>query len=327
MKALVVGYGSIGKRHVNNLLRMPNMKVIVCTNRTDVDHKNNRIKFFKSLDESIDEKPDFGVITNVTNLHVSIAMKLAQNNIDLFIEKPLSDSTKGISKLMHLIKKKRLVTMMGCNLRFNPGIEKVKEILSKNEVGRVISVKSECGSYLPDWHPYEDYRIGYAARRDMGGGVVLTVIHEIDYLYWMFGDVLDVFSISDKFSDLEVSAEDLSTSIIRFKNNVIAELHLDYFQRPIARNCKIIGTKGTIEWNEQTNNVRVYHAKKKKWEEKIKIKNYDNNEEYVKEMNHFIKSVRQRRNTINDIIQGFETLQIALAIKKSSKTRKMVLIR
>ena len=327
MEALVVGYGSIGRRHVNNLLKMPNIEVIVCTNRSDVNLKNNRIKFYKSLDDSILEKPDFGVITNVTNLHIPIAIKLAQKNIDLFIEKPLSDSINGINKLVNLVKKKHLVTMMGCNLRFNPGIQKVKEMLTKKEIGRVISVRSECGSYLPDWHPYEDYRIGYAARTDMGGGVVLTVIHEIDYLYWMFGDIREVFSISDKFSDLGIKAEDLSASIIRFKNNIIGELHLDYFQRPIARNCKIIGTRGTIEWNDETNSVRVFHAEKKKWEEKIRINKYDNNGEYVKEMTHFIKSVKQRKNTTNDIFQGVKTLQIALAIKKSSKIKKMVLIK
>lgn len=327
MKALVVGYGSIGRRHVNNLLAIPNIDVLVCTSRTDVNTKNDRIKIYKSLDDSIAQKPDFGVIANVTNLHIPTAIKLAQNNIDLFIEKPLSDSTSGISKLVSLVKKKRLVTMMGCNLRFNPGIQKVKEILSKKEIGRVISVRSECGSYLPNWHPYEDYRTGYAARTDMGGGVVLTIIHEIDYLYWMFGDVKEVFSISDRFSDLEIKAEDLSASVIRFKNNIIGELHLDYFQRPLARNCKIIGTKGTIEWNEETNSVRVFHAEKEKWEEKIRIRNYDNNEEYVKEMIHFIKSVKQRKGTTNDITQGFKTLQIALAIKRSSKVRKMVLMK
>ena len=327
MKALVVGYGSIGRRHVNNLLTIPNIEVLVCTSRTDVNTKNGRIKIYKSLDDSITQKPDFGVIANVSNLHIPTAMKLAQNNIDLFIEKPLSNSTSGISKLVSLVKKKRLITMMGCNLRFNPGIQRVKEILSKKEIGRVISVRSECGSYLPNWHPHEDYRTGYAARTDMGGGVVLTVIHEIDYLYWMFGDVKEVFSISDRFSDLEIKAEDLSASVIRFKNNIIGELHLDYFQRPFARNCKIIGTKGTIEWNEETNSVRVFHAEKEKWEEKIRIRNYDNNEEYVKEMVHFIKSVKQRKGTTNDIIQGFKTLQIALAIKRSSKVRKMVMMK
>ena len=327
MKALVVGYGSIGKRHVNNLLTIPNIEVIVCTRRTDVNPKNGRIKIYKSLDDSIAQKPDFGVIANVSNLHIPTAIKLAQNNIDLFIEKPLSDSTSGLSKLISLVKKKHLITMMGCNLRFNPGIQRVKEILSKKEIGRVISVRSECGSYLPNWHPYEDYRTGYAARTDMGGGVVLTVIHEIDYLYWMFGDVKEVFSISDRFSDLEIKAEDLSASVIRFKNNIIGELHLDYFQRPFARNCKIIGTKGTIEWNEETNSVRVFHAEKEKWEEKIRIRNYDNNEEYVKEMVHFIKSIKQRKGTTNDITQGFKTLQIALAIKRSSKIRKMVLMK
>ena len=324
MKALVVGYGSIGKRHINNLLSFTNVEVLVCTNRTDVNLNDKRVKVFSSLKECVSKKPNVSFITNVTNLHIPTALILAKNGVDLFIEKPLSDSNKHARELLNIVKKKRLVTLMGCNLRFNPCIIKIKQILSRNEIGRVISVRAECGSYLPHWHPYEDYRKSYAARQDLGGGVVLTIIHEIDYLYWLFGDVSQVSSITGKFSDLELKAEDLSASLLRFKNNIVAELHLDYFQRPSTRSCKIIGTGGTIIWNEENNTVKVYYAKKERWEEKIRLKSYDNNEEYIREVDHFLRCVKLRKNTINDVNQGVKTMKIALAIKKSSKTKKMV---
>lgn len=92
---------------------------------------------------------------------------------------------------------------MGCNLRFHDCIKKMKSLLEKETIGKIISVKVECGAYLPDWHPYEDYSKGYAARDDLGGGVVLTCIHELDYLYWFFGEIKEVFSITGKFSNLK----------------------------------------------------------------------------------------------------------------------------
>lgn len=325
MKAIVVGFGSIGQRHVRNLLKFKDIEIIICTKRTRINLKNkNRIKVFKSLEKSLDEKPDIGFITNETSLHIPTCIKLASRGIDLFIEKPLSNSDKEIKKMLKIVKNKKIVTLIGCNLRFNPFIQKIKELISTNQIGRIISVQVNCGTFLPDWHPYEDYRFSYAARKELGGGVILTVIHEIDYLYWFFGDVKEIFSISGKFSDLSLNVEDLSASLLRFKNNIIAELHLDYFQRPNSRSCKIIGTKGVIQWDEKSNLVKLYSVEKRKWINKIKIKNYDDNREYIKEITHFIKCVKTRKNSINSIYEGVKTLQIALAIKKASKSKKMI---
>lgn len=325
MKAIVVGFGSIGQRHVRNLLKFKDVEIIICTKRTHIKFKNkNRIKVFKSLEESLDEKPDIGFITNETSLHVPTCIKLASRGIDLFIEKPLSNSDKEIKKLLKIVKNKNIVTLMGCNLRFNPFIQKIKELISTNQIGRIISVQVNCGTFLPDWHPYEDYRFSYAARNELGGGVILTLIHEIDYLYWFFGNVKEIFSISGKFSDLSLNVEDLATSLLRFKNNIIVELHLDYFQRPNSRSCKIIGTKGVIQWDEESNLVKLYRVEKRKWINKIKIKNYDYNQEYIKEIAHFIKCVKTRKNSINSIYEGVKTLQIALSIKKASKSKKMI---
>ena len=325
MKAIVVGFGSIGQRHVRNLLRFKDMEIIICTKRTHINLKNkNRIKVFKSLEESLDEKPDIGFITNETSIHVPTCIKLASRGIDLLIEKPLSNSGKEIKKLLKIVKNKKIVTLMGCNLRFNPFIQKIRELISTNQIGRIISIQVNCGTFLPDWHPYEDYNSSYAARKELGGGVILTVIHEIDYLYWFFGDVKEIFSISGKFSDLSLNVEDLSASLLRFKNNIIAELHLDYFQRPNSRSCKIIGTKGAIQWDEESNLVKLYRVEKRKWINKIKIKNYDYNQEYINEIAHFIKCVKTRKNSINSIYEGVKTLQIALAIKKASTSKKMI---
>ena len=325
MKFLIAGYGSIGKRHLENIMSNNNSEIIVYSKRKDLSNLTKKnIKIFNSLEKCLAEKPNIGFITNETVHHVPVSKKLANAGLDLFIEKPLSNSTKSISELVKLTKTKKLVTLMGCNLRFHECIKKIKSLIEQEKIGKIISVQVECGTYLPDWHPNEDYSKGYSARDDLGGGVVLTCIHEIDYLYWFFGEVKEVFSFTGKFSNLKIKSDDLSAIIMKFRNNVIAEIHLDYFQKPETRSCKIIGTKGTIVWNSSDNQVKLYNLKNNKWSTKLKIKNYKKNDMYKKELSHFINCIKQKKKSLNDISQGQYVLKIALGIIKSSKLKRVV---
>ncbi len=327
LKILVVGYGSIGKRHVQNLLTIPNIEIIICTKQKIKNPSIKKIKIIKSISDCLKENPNIGVITNESSFHIKTSTKLAKSGIDLFIEKPLSNSLKGTKELVDIIKKRKIITQMGCQFRFHKCIKEIKQLISTNKLGTIISVKSECGSFLPDWHPNEDYSKSYAARTELGGGVVLTNIHEIDYLYWLFGDVSKVFSVTGKYSELKISADDLCAGILEFKNNVIAELHLDYFQKPDFRSCKVIGTKGTVVWDSNTNTVMLYDNKKNKWIKILKWAKYNRNLMFKEEIRHFLLCVKKRKTTINPVEKdGIETLKIALAIKKSSKLRKLVKI-
>jgi len=325
LKILIIGYGSIGKRHLENFLLLKNTKLIVYTKRKDLGILIKKgIKVSDSLSECLGEKPDIGVIANETSLHIPIAIKLAKEGLDLFLEKPLSHSIKDIEKLRSIVKKKNLITQMGCNLRFHPCIKKIKQLIIQKKIGKIISIQVQNCSYLPDYHPWEDYRKGYAARKDLGGGITLTQIHEIDYMYWFFQDVASVYSVSEKLSELEVTADDYVSSIIKFKNGVMGELHMDYFQRPDFRSCKIRGTKGEIYWESTDNCVKIFMSKKKKWETVFKISNYERNFSYVEQLKHFMRCVKSRKETINDIEQGITTLKIVLAMKTASKLKRNV---
>ena len=324
MKALVVGFGSIGKRHADNLLKFSKMKVIICTNQKCSPYLKKKFKIVNSLKKGIEEKPDFAIIANVTNAHVDTAIKLAKAGIDLFIEKPLSNSLNRCKYLEGIVKKKKIVTMMGCNFRFDESIKEMRKIVKQKRLGKIISIHVENGSYLPDWHPYEDYRKGYSARKELGGGVVFTNIHEIDYLYWIFGNVSQVFSVTGKFSHLEMDAEDLAEIIMKFKDKSIASIHLDHYQRPIFRQCKIVGTNGTMMWDYRKSKLDVFDVKEQKWRTVIHSKHIDRNLTYQKEIAHFVQCVKSRKKTINPLSEGIETLKIVLSIMKSSKTNRMV---
>jgi len=325
MKIIVVGYGSIGKRHVNNLLLIPNIEIIICTHRNNVDNSiKNKCKIFESINDCINEKPVAAVISNVTSLHIQTALKLASAGIHLFIEKPLSNNLENIKELSNIVHDKKLITFMGYNLRFHNCIKKMKELLENNEIGKVISVNVESGSYLPDWHLDEDYRDSYASKENLGGGVVLTCIHEIDYLHWFFGEIKELFAITGKFSDLKIEVDDLASVIMKFSNNIIAQLHLDFFQRPDFRCCKIVGINGTIYWDSTDNIVKVYDIKLKKWIEKINIINYQRNDMYFDEMKYFLDCVANNKNSNNNIDNGISTLKIALDIIESSKLKRLI---
>jgi predicted dehydrogenase len=325
---LIVGYGSIGKRHFKNISKSTNAKIIVLTKQKNLrELQKNNIVVTNSLKKALSYKPDIGFVTNETSLHVNTALTLAENNMHLFLEKPLSHSMKNVLRLKNQIKKKKLISQIGCHMRFHPCIKKIKNILENDTLGRIISIDIESSSFLPDWHPYEDYRLGYAARDELGGGISLTCIHEIDLLYWFFGKPKKVFSITGKFSDLDVKSDDLSVMTFLLKNRIIGEIHLDYFQRPEFKSCKIKGVKGTLYWDSPTNEIKIFKHRTKKWKSILKIKNFKKNSMYIDEIKYFFNAVKQKEKTMNDITDGINTLQIVLDAKRSSKLEKLVSIK
>ena len=288
--ALVVGFGSIGIRHTKNLLKKPNMKIIVNTKRKNIPPGfTKKCKFFNKISDCLNEKPDFAIIANETNLHMSTALNLAKHGLDIFIEKPLSNSMKDSKKLERIVAEKKNITFVGCNLRFHKSIKKIKKLLTDKEIGDVLWVRAESSSYLPDWHPNDDYRKSYASKKITGGGVVLTCIHELDYLMWFIGKITEVFSRNEKLSNLKIDTEDISCSILKFKNNALGELHLDFLQRPDFRSCKIIGSSGVIYWDSNSNNVKKFDIEKKRWITKFFHAHYKRNEMYEDELDYFLK--------------------------------------
>jgi predicted dehydrogenase len=325
LKILIVGYGSIGKRHTNNLLNIGDVEIIVCSkNKESFKLIKKGIKIFASLEDALKEKPDISIICNETSFHVKTAIKLAKINSHLFIEKPLSHSLDHMNQLLKIIKQKKLITMVGCNMRFHNGIKLIKKLLDKNEIGPIFSVIAENGSYMPDWHPEEDYQISYASNKKLGGGVVLTQIHEIDYLCWFFGKVSNVLSITGKLSDLQLDVEDFSSSILKFKNNIIGEIHLDYYQKPAVRTCKIIGKKGKIIWNYENNHLQIFKNSTNKFSTKQIDKKFDRNKMYVEELKYFLNCVKNKKDCMNSIVEAYEIQKVALAIKNSSKIGKKI---
>ncbi len=322
MKFLVSGCGSIGKRHIRNLKALKAGQIIAHDVKIEQCHEVEReygIKAYSELEEALAEKPDAALICTPSSLHITPALKAAANGCHLFIEKPLSHNMDGVAELIEIVNQKGLVTLVGCNMRFHPAVAITKELLDKRVIGKVICIRVQAGQYLPDWHPGEDYRQGYSARKKLGGGVILDGIHEIDYVRWFLGEASHVFCFSGKLSSLEIETEDTAEIFLNFKTGAIAEIHLDYIQRAYARSCQIIGEEGTILWDMNEGQVKCYSAANKEWQVFPQKHDYEINQMYVEEMEHFLLCLKGKVKSVQDISSAKKALEIALAAKDSAK--------
>jgi len=323
MKILVAGCGSIGARHIGNLKSLGISDIIGCESdrkMLDLIQKKYGIPVFTDLNAALKQCPDAVFICTPPHLHIKVALETVKTGAHLFIEKPISHNLKNIDKLIRIAKARRLVIMVGYNWRFYRGLETVKTLLSKGKIGRIISIRIEAGQYLPDWRPQQDYRKSYTAKKSMGGGIILDGSHEIDYARWLFGDVKEVFCLAGKLSNLKVDTEDTAEITLKFRNNIIANVHLDFVQRVYSRSCKIIGEKGTILWDYPTKTIKIYTPKENN-PKPIKTKP---NDMYLNEVRHFINCIKSDKKPLVDGIEGKKTLEVALSAKKSARTGKIV---
>ncbi|MER3422659.1 MAG: hypothetical protein C4293_04930 [Nitrospiraceae bacterium] len=327
---LVIGCGSIGKRHISNLLSLSIMDIIVFdvqASRREEAKKRFGVTAVETLEDAWVYEPEVAIIAVPNSLHIPIALEAAEHGCHLFIEKPLSHTMEGVDRLLSLVERKRLITLVGCNMRFHPAIKRVKELLDQDAVGKVVAARVEVGQYLPDWHPWEDYRQMYSARRDLGGGVILDAIHEIDYIGWLLGEVEAVACFAGKLSYLEIETEDTAGILLRFTNGAIGEVHLDYVQRVYSRTCHIIGDEGTIRWDYSSGEVRWYSAEAGKWQIFTNPPGWEPNQMYLDEMRHFLRCLTGQEEPVLDVFEAARVLEVALAAKTSSQTGQVVKLR
>lgn len=324
---LVIGCGSIGKRHIGNLISLNERDIWAFDIKKDRRQEVKSIFGIEVLDDLTDawsKHPNVAIITSPTSMHVDLATRAAEQGCNLFIEKPLSNSTDGVAALLDLVKRKNLITLVGCNMRFHPGLMQIKKIIDDNGIGKIVAASIEFGQYLPDWHPWEDYRLGYSARAELGGGIILDAIHELDYARWLLGEIETVGCICGKISNLEIDTEDTAAIILRFANGAVGEIHLDYVQRTYSRTCRIIGDRGTICWDYKTgelswfnigsNNRQFYHNPPE-WEA---------NSMYLDELRHFLRCLNHLEKPCLDVFEAARVQHLALAAKESSKTEKFI---
>ena len=327
MRGLVVGCGSIGKRHLQNLksLGVGELGVV----ESDDERRQRAadelgIATFAALSEGLRGSPDFVVIATPTYLHVEQALEVASHGFALFVEKPLSHTPAGIAELSKAVQRRGLVSMVGCNMRFHPGPRKVKELLTQGRLGKILCARIHAGSYLPAWRPGTDYRTNYAAREETGGGCILDCIHEIDLARWYLGDVQEVFCAAGHLSSLEISTEDVAVLVLRHSSGALSEVHLDYVQRTYERGCQIAGENGSIFWDVRQKQVRWYDAASDHWTTFEQPTGWPLNQMYLDEMQHFLDCVAAHQPTAMPVPEAAAVMEIVFAAKASAREGRMV---
>ena len=317
MKFLIAGFGSIGRRHFNNLLRLGQREIIFYRTHhsTLPDDSIAEYPIETSLSGALAHHPDAVIITNPTALHLDVALPAAEAGCSLLIEKPISDSLVNLEKLSKVVQDGPGEVLVGFQFRFHPNLKHIREILQEETIGRPLAVRSHWGEYLPAWHPWEDYRESYSARRDLGGGVLLTLCHPFDYLRWLFGEVEQVWSLLGYNSDLDIDVEDTAEVGLKFASGMVGSLHLNYTQIPAKHSLEIVGTQGTIFWDYYRSTVVVNTSMESgdiKTVHHAAADDFERNQLFLSEMEHFLQVVAGEAAPLCTLEDGIRALELAL---------------
>ncbi len=319
-RCLVVGCGSIGRRHAKNLKSLGLQHLGFCdTSPAALQYCRDEFQgeSFSDYPEALRNfKPDIVLICTPPVYHVEEALAALQAQAHVFIEKPLSHESSGIQVLIAEARRNDRKVQIGYNMRFHPGLQILKELIDSGKIGRVLWLHVEAGQYLPDWRPWQNYKESYSARHELGGGIILDGSHELDYICWLLGRPTEVTCRAEHLSSLEVDVEDSAWIYLNFPERRRAELHLDFVQRAYTRTCKVVGENGTAVWDFSVPAVRWFAAEGATWHTIPYA--FQPNDMYVSEMVHFLESLGSGTGPMVDLEQSRDVIRIVEAAKKSS---------
>jgi predicted dehydrogenase len=320
MKILIVGCGSIGQRHARNLRDLGQTELLLFDpdeNRAETLARELNAKAFGGIDDAYAEEPSIAMICAPTSKHRELAHEALENGCHLFIEKPLSNSLDGVQELIDIAEEQHRVLFVGYNFRFDMVAKQVEQWLREGKIGHVTSARFHLGSYLPWRHPWEDYRCGYGARRDLGGGVILDAVHELDTVSRFFGQPQAVYCVGGKYSDLEINVEDTAEIVLSYADKVVS-VHLDFVQQPAQRWCEFTGARGSIRADLFARSARLFDADKRAWEQTEALGSLGDS--YKTEMSHLIDCVEGRAVPLVDGRMAMESLLLAEKAKASLRS-------
>ncbi|NQS89068.1 Gfo/Idh/MocA family oxidoreductase [Patescibacteria group bacterium] len=342
MKVLIIGCGSIGRRHALNA-RQLGAEVVLCDiNKKRLEefaHEQQLTSYFLDYNEAIEKtKPEAAVIATPSNFHLQPAMDLALGDIHIFMEKPLSYSLEKIDDLEKAIKDHNITFMMAQSYRFHEGFIALKKMLDDELIGRIYHVEMAGGWYLPDWHFREDYRKEYAAQKALGGGVLLTSMsHTFDTIRWLFGEIEDINGWKAKLSNLDIDVEDYVSCNIKTSNDVYINVVDDFLSRLPRGEMRVFGTEGFISTNFRENTIRYWKVSEKRflpddprildrgndfikvvedgimYDPSLSVLNYnfENNRRYIEELKYFFQMIEQGAKQFDlDISAGKKVLEL-----------------
>jgi predicted dehydrogenase len=338
MKFLIAGLGSIGRRHLRNLIALGEKDIVLLRTRkgTLPDDELAGYPVETDVQEALKQhKPDAVIVANPTSIHLDIAIPAAQAGCHILLEKPVSHSLERLDVLQKTAEKSGSKILVGFQFRYHPTLNKARELIQSNTLGKTLTVHAHWGEYLPQWHPWEDYRQSYAGRADLGGGVIVTLTHPLDYLRYLIGEIESLYSFNGHISPLEVDVEDVAEIGLKFVNGAIGGVHVNYFQRPPVHRLEIVGTNGTLRWDNADGVLHFYKSPASfgsysdnppapVMESFSPPESFERNQLFVAQTRHFIEVVRGESEPLCTLEDGVQALRLAWAAYKSQEMGQTV---
>lgn len=325
-RLLIVGLGSIGSRHLRIARELlPLAQIVVLRHKSCEDLPHLSIDHcVTSLEQALEFRPQAAVIANPASLHLDVALPLAKAGVHLLIEKPISHTTERVSELIQVCHAQGIILMTGYNLRFLLSLQRFRDLLEEKRVGRVLSVRAEIGQFLPSWRPGFDYRQTVSAKAALGGGVLLELSHDIDYLRWLFGEVEWLSAMELKQSGLEIDVEDTAHLVLGFTPDtagarVVATLNMDFTRHDATRSCTVIGESGSLRWNALVGTVEYFEPGGNTWQI-IFSHQHQRDDSYLAEWRHFLDCIAGVSTPIVSGYDGLAVLRIIEGARHSSRT-------
>jgi predicted dehydrogenase len=328
IKIMIAGAGSIGRRHLRNLLALGERDILLYRTRQSTLPEDELSDFpvEVDLDAALAQRPGAVIVSNPTSLHLDVAIPAAKAGCHLLLEKPVSHTMERVDELEAAANRSGAKILVGYQFRFHPGLRYIEELLSKETIGRALSARAHWGEYLPGWHPWEDYRNSYSARADLGGGVILTLSHPLDYMLWLLGPVESLWAFTGKLGSLDLQVEDTAEIGLRFSNGVLGSVHLDYNQQPASHRLEIVGTHGTIHWNNTDGAVHLFQEGGQRWDVTLPPAAFERNQLFLAQMRHFLSVARGEVEPACRLEDGARALELALKSIESAQCGRQVKI-
>ena len=280
-----------------------------------------KLEVFGDEEEAFAWEPDFMIVSNPTSLHLDYLLKAIDYNVDALIEKPVASSYTEIKTVENEIRGRKNKVYVGFNLRFHPIVREVSEIIKTNKYGRVLKADLYVGEYLPSWHPYEDYRASYAAKKELGGGVLRTLCHEIDLGQYWFGGYNKVYGKVARISGLDIDVDDNTDILAEMKNGVLLKITMDYLNPVLERRGRILFEKGLLEYNFPSMEITFTDYETREIRSLLKVEKYDYNAQYRHQMEKFLDKSDEQICTLEE---GINVARIVDKCEESSHTGRML---
>jgi predicted dehydrogenase len=325
---LVVGSGSIARRHIANLKTLFGSAEVACVSasgRALSSDETGAHRIFDQLESALDWDPHFAVVASPAPWHVSHAVTLVGAGIPVLIEKPLSNSLEQFSKGGNLLLAHKSKVQVGYNLRHLSSAVRFKALLDDGLPGRIHCVIVDVGQYLPDWRPGTDYRCNVSAQRKLGGGVLLELSHELDYLVWLFDRFETAYCVASTSGTLDLDVEDRVDAVLSRRDGLVANLHMDFLQRVACRTCKVVGERGNLVWDLARNRIEMQGSSSAS-ECLFSEPEFDRNRMYLAELEQFSQVAAGESEPLIGVEAALYTLRLVDALKRSSAAGQAVLI-